>query len=162
VSGNAPDERCFTDFALQEFVAGRLEQEVRAQVEVHAETCDACRNAVTLLQQEAALLQAALSGGDDVATSDNIDLEVLALYLDGALDSEARAQLERRLSNEPVLLRSLLDLRTEVARTLSEQGDGVRRPMPKPPAGEILRMPKRTQPPPVIHLGDRKYGGGLA
>lgn len=154
------DDACFTDFALQEYVAGRLDPEVRAEVEAHAGACELCRRSIELLAVESAFLRQAFITTDCAEFEQPVDPAMLALYLDGALDPDEAASLEHRLTHDPEALMALTQLQADVAETISGKGEGVPADAPSVPAGEILRMPKRTQPPAVIRPAERRFGGG--
>jgi anti-sigma factor RsiW len=153
---------CFTDFALQEFVQGRLDSDVRQAVEKHLEACQECRRAAELLQSESALLRDALMSATPVEAGEPPDIAVLAAYLDGALDDAAVREFEARLASDPRLLHALARLQAEVSAVVANQGERVRQSAAQVPAGQILRMPKRAAPPPVVTSGELKYGGGQA
>ena len=154
------DTPCFTDFALQEYAFGRLDADVRREVDTHAQECEACRDSLRLIESEIVLLRAGLSHDSSESTdASTVDDESLALYLDGALNPADVANLEAGLLPDPALLARLVRLHAEIAATLGEQDDGVRRAMQAPPAGQILRMPKRTQLPVIFWNRDRKIGG---
>jgi anti-sigma factor RsiW len=157
---NSQDESCFTDFALDEYVAGRLDPDVRAEVESHTRSCDPCREAVALLRAESEFLRHALAqtGGESLAG--DLHPETLARYLDGSLDPSDSAAVEHRLLRDPKTLHQLNELRAEVAAALA--GRDVVMPIPEPvfPRGEILRMPQRTRPPLVVWRGERMFGSG--
>ncbi len=151
---------CFTDYALQEYVAGRLDPGVREEVEAHAAVCDACRSAAGLLREEAGFLRAALEPAGK-APAEPLDSLLLAAYLGDALDTEETAILDARLAGDASSIVALLRLRAETLATLDECGTGVREEVPPVPSGVVLRMPtRRIHPPRVIQTNERKYGGG--
>ncbi len=155
-----PDRECFTDFALQEYVQGRLDSAIRLELEHHTATCTQCRAALQEFQTEAALLHAALSSA--TASTEEVDIndETLALYCTGALEAGEAIAVETALSRNPGLLQRLIALTRETTAVRSSEtaDDVVGTPQP---AGQILRMPKRSARPVVVSL-ERRAGGGRA
>ncbi len=152
-----PDRECFTDFALQEYVQSRLDPTVRRELEQHQDGCDQCRAALQAFQAEAAFMRAALApAGDDAGSS--VSDEILALYCTGALEAGDAVALETALSRNPDLLQRLTRLvrETTAARSPETVDEVVSTPEP---AGEILRMPKRSARPTTVSL-ERRIGGG--
>jgi anti-sigma factor RsiW len=150
---------CFTDFALGEFVHGRLDPEVRREVEAHAGECAECGAAIRMLRAESAAIVRALRAAR-LAQMDKFDPQTLARYLDGALDPQAERELEAILATEPEPLAALVALHAEVAAARLEADQGVGRIEPAVPAGQILRMPKRTAPPPLVSSTIEKLARG--
>ncbi len=156
---SAPTE-CFTDYALQEYAAGRLDAEIRAQVAGHIKTCAECRQALADLRAETQLLQTALAPRTPPEPSEPVSDESLALYLAGALEESQASNLETIISREPALLRRLLSLRREVVNTRVEVTEGVPIRTSNPERrGEILKMPRRTRPVATIQDTRQAEGG---
>jgi anti-sigma factor RsiW len=143
---SAGGDECFTDFAVQEYLGGRLEPSVRQELEAHLSACAECRAATTALDAELRILRAALSPIDALEPRGNTyDDEALARYLDGALDEGSVQVFEERLSRDPALLTRLIALRREVLNVRQEAELGAPEEKPEP-LGQILRMPKRIAP----------------
>jgi len=133
---------CFTDFALQEYVLGRLDPDVRVALEDHIEGCPQCAACERLIATETKSLREALrqaEGGSEVAP---IDEELLALYLGGGLDDKEREEIETTLASSSVLRDRLNALRVELDEVLKPSKASARAPLE--PEGQILRMPQRT------------------
>jgi anti-sigma factor RsiW len=143
----AAGAHCFTDFALEEFVHGRLDPEVRGDLESHLLECTACAQATAMLRVQAAVIVRALHPPAHPAGPSEIDDSTLARYLDRALDPEAVRDLESRLAEAPEALARLVAMYAEVRGVQADAGEGVRSPERSAPAGDILRMPKRNSPP---------------
>ena len=157
-----PAAECFTDYALQELAAGRLDAEIRVQVARHLETCPECREAHTDLAAEFNLLRAALAPQDPQKREPPFSEETLGLYLSGALDDAQTSALETMLAAEPALLSRLIALRTEVHATRAEaQGVAPISATRPEPLGQILKMPKRIRPT-ITVLTAKRLGGERA
>lgn len=140
-SSNDADATCFTNFALQEYLLGRLGQDVRAELKQHVDDCPQCGACLTLMDTETQVLRAALRDDSGEAENPKLDTETLAIYLDGSLSDEQREECERVLISSPQLLASLVDIRRELStlRVLDPNVLGAS----ERPEGRILRMPKR-------------------
>jgi len=135
---------CYTDFALQEYAAGRLDADVRTELAGHLQTCDACRQALAAFEAESRLLRAALTAARTTGAGEPSD-ETLALYLDGALDESAALALETAISQRPALLARLIQLRIELTAVRRESDEGA--PDTRIELeGRILKMPRRVKP----------------
>ncbi len=145
-------DECFTDFALQEYLAGRLDAEVRRGLEAHLARCAECHGALQAFDTEAALLRGALATRAGEGGTEEHSDEVLARYLSGALDDSQSSALEETLSRHPALLARLVALGREVAAVREGTGQGVEKSAQRPPEGLILKMPRRTKPPLIIAL----------
>jgi anti-sigma factor RsiW len=155
------DLPCFTDFALEEYVHGRLDPEVRSDVELHCAACEQCRNAIGLLHAESEFFKRTMRSAAHPAEAAEVGREHLALYLDGALEAEAVEALESRLLSDPRLMSSLCDLAAEVRETVAGLASGIQRSSEHLVlTGQIVRMPKRVAPPAVVVSKDLKFGGG--
>jgi len=152
---------CYTDFALQEFIAGRLDRQIRADLVEHISTCSECRQALAAFQGEAAALRVALQSRTPSAV-DNTQIpdQTLGLYLAGALPEAEVANLEVALTRCPALLARLIALRKETAeaRTSAESATGPA--YTAAPQGLVLRMPKRSRPVQTVIDDARRASGG--
>lgn len=148
-------QSCFTDFALEEFLSGRLSADVRFELEAHIASCSDCRTALDLLAKDRILLNRGLAEAARTPRTSESDTEQLGAYLSGGLSPNEREAVERRLSVEPELLADLIRLHDEAVATLSEIDRPGVTAQPMTPAGEILRMPKRTVLP--VTVVDRNW-----
>ena len=142
---NTAETPCFTNFAIQEYLMGRLSEEIRTELKLHVDDCLQCGACLKLMDTETIILRAALR--DDFADSEtsNMDPETLAMYLDDTLGNEQREECEKRLRSSPQLLASLLELKRELS--LVQSIDPLESIAPTTPEGRILRMPKRRHLP---------------
>lgn len=138
-------QECFTDFALQEYAQGRLDSIVRREVTEHTQACPECRAALDAFATEASLLREALKADTPAGETPQLSNETLALYSSGALAPEEEARVESILSRHPGILQQLLRLIRETEAVQSDEPVDI--PAQIPPAGEILRMPKRIASP---------------
>jgi anti-sigma factor RsiW len=152
-------DECYTDFALQEYIAGRLDAGVRRDLEEHLARCRECRGALQAFQAEAALLRGALAprGGEEIC--EEVTDETLALYMGGALDQVQVAAVEDAVSRRPALLGRLVALGREVAAVREGAGSPGQESRSHPPEGLILKMRRRTVPPATVSLPGRLEGG---
>lgn len=149
---------CFTDFALEEYVQGRLDVSVRLALEAHTAGCTECGRAVELLKAESALLRHADFSAPQREVRSTPDVQVLAAYLDGAMTRDAAEELEALLADDPILLNALLQLGREVEAASNEQEPGTPSAVPE---GQLLRMPvRRRAMPAVIMPAGLKFGDG--
>ena len=158
-SEGRPDS-CFTDFALQEYVHGRLAEDVRREVESHVVACAVCGKAIKLLNSERSLLRDVASSTNRPAMRERPDWATLAAYMDGALDSEDAARMESALLADPVLLESLISLQREASAVLEAPGEEATPEAQSAPSGQTLRMPQRAKMPPLVMPRNLRFGGG--
>ena len=92
---------------------------------------------------------------------DSIPDEVLAQYMGGALDESQAGAVELALSQQPALLKRLVELRREVAAIREGIASGLQATPQHSPQGQILRMPRRTERPVTI-VASRRTSGGQA
>jgi len=127
-----------------------LSPDVRDEFERHVTGCDECRRAAALIAQERVVMKAVLGASVVTEGTDEADSVRLASYLSGALSDVERESVEARLAAEPAYLTDLIRIQDETLATLAEvDAPGVELEQPKP-AGEILRMPKRTTLPVTV------------
>lgn len=146
---NAPtasrDNLCFTDFALQEYVLGRLSPEVRVEVQGHLRNCLQCAACADLITQETGLLREALGASAGSSKAVAIDDETLSLYLGDSLDAQSREACEESLAASPQLRERLGELRRDLEAVVGDAG-AVEISETRL-EGRILRMPKRSRLP---------------
>ena len=146
---NAPtasqDNPCFTDFALQEYVLGRLSPEVRIEVQEHMQSCPQCAACAGLIAKETELLRAALGASAGSSSAAAIDDETLSLYLGDSLDAQSREACEKALVTSPKLRERLTELRRDLEAVLGDTGAAEISKVRV--EGRILRMPKRSEVP---------------
>lgn len=140
-SSKNADAPCFTNFALQEYLLGRLGEEVRAELKQHLDDCPQCGACLKLMDTETQVLRAALRDDTGDAENPERDTETLAMYLDGSLSDEQHDEYERLLISSPQLLASLVELRRELSDLRALDPESAR--TSASPEGRILRMPKR-------------------
>lgn len=155
---SAPDHECYTDFALQEYVQGRLDPGVRQALAEHIGLCEACRAALQAFETEATLLRETLRTFiADAPGSEDLSDEMLARYSGGGLSTEETARMDSILTRNPEALVRLIALARETRA--AQSGDLIESKMARPqPAGEILRMPKRIAPPSALDFSQRARG----
>lgn len=142
MSSGTNTNSCFTDFAIQEYLLGRLDAGVREELEAHLKGCRECTACSELLAKETATLRAGLRGTAGVeSTAPGIDDETLAMYFDDSLSLEMREEIERNLAQSPEALRRLNELRLELESL--RDGSKVLEGDAAKPEGRVLRMPKR-------------------
>jgi len=133
---------CFTDFAIQEYILGRLADEIRREIEDHFHSCKecaTCHNQYALERDFIAALLAAPSGtSPGLCPSD----ETLARFLDNSLDDTEHTKCECHLAACTDCRQELLDIYDDLQRlsTMQPHRDSIPKPTPQ---GLILRMPPR-------------------
>ncbi len=161
MSPESPNE-CYSDYALQEYAAGRLDADIRLQLAEHLATCPECRQAHADLDAESRLLRFALAPVQRAEPEAPFSDETLALYLSGALDESHASDLETALSKQPAYLARLITLHTELAATRAEaEGTAATTATLPEPLGLILKMPRRMRPVATL-LTNRQAGGERA
>jgi len=144
-ASHGSDRPCFTNFALQEYALGRLNGDVRLEVEAHVGECRQC---AALIEKETRLLKAALRAGAEEGEGQAPEREMLAMYLDDSLDQETREKCESLLASSSEALAALLSMRRELVSVLNVEA--LPGEMTSRPEGRILRMPKRRILPKTI------------
>ena len=135
-------EPCFTDFAIQEYLLGRLDAAVRVEVETHLGSCPECAACAKLLKRETLTLRAALrTPSPSESTASKINDETLASYLDNSLRPEAREEVELALLESSEALMRLNEIRLELEAVRDDSA--VPESRNYAPEGRVLRMPKR-------------------
>lgn len=152
---NAPSNPCFTDFALQEFLMGRLDPDVRKDIEKHSQTCEQCAACLELLRKETEALRSFLmpEGAREVSTDDPTDLE-LAMFIDGSLKPDIQARVENLIAGSPEHLQRFVSLYRDLA-DMQQQNAPTAAPAKHPPSTPrrlpvLLRMPQRKVTPRTI------------
>lgn len=135
------DAPCFTNFALQEYLMGRLSEEVREELRLHLHDCPQCDACLKLMDTETKVLRTALRDDFAVGETPELDAETLARYFDDSLSDEERDKCDRLLAASPQLLASLIELRHELSIVSGLDPHEI--DAPDAPEGRILRMPKR-------------------
>lgn len=161
-TGQNTDE-CFTDFALQEYVLGRLASEIRDEVVAHLKSCPACTACVNLFQMEAGALTELLANSPRPDAASPIATEELAMFLDNSLDKKARQRLHATLADSPEELSRLIAVYREVqaSRDHADTHTETREIPEREPEGRIIRMPKRQViPKSILDLPSSESGFG--
>ena len=142
------EPECYTDYALQEYLMGRLDVSVRQDVQRHLDDCKECASRYNQYMLEKETIRNILSSQPSV-TSTNlcIDDEALAMFLDNSLDEESRARCEAHLAVCKNCYAELLQIHNQLDELLSGEPNQAPEKIEQPPMGLILKMPKRTSPP---------------
>lgn len=98
---------------LDQWALGRLLPAEQAELQARIDADPALAAVAAQSQRDVRAMRAALAAGHVAAGGDIAD-EMLASYLDDALDAEARAQIEQCAARSPRLLARLAALRREV------------------------------------------------
>lgn len=149
-STNPKDTVCFTDYALEEYLQGRLSTQRRQELEAHLETCTECAEARKYFAKEAEAIRGALSIATRAATEDCPDDEFVSLYLDNGLNPQDRAAAELHFVSCPRCRARIVSLYRESKSVIEE----ARKPTAHVPVARrheaiVLKMPKRKVPGPM-------------
>ncbi|PCJ65833.1 MAG: hypothetical protein COA73_01780 [Candidatus Hydrogenedentota bacterium] len=144
MSPPTPDSirECFTDFAIQEYVMGRLDSEIRSEVEVHFNRCKECASCHNQYELEREFISKLLNTPSETSPGLCVSDEMLAQFLDNSLNDTDRTKCESHLAGCSTCQQELLEMYDEV-KSLSNTPEQTH-DHPKPtPQGLILRMPER-------------------
>lgn len=116
-------EACFPESAYDDYVLDRVPTDRRAGFEEHVRQCPSCSARLA----EARILTPGirdLVAGTQIRPVGECPSDVMvALYLDGTLDEEARTAMDEHLSTCRGCLQRLVDLYLEVHRAMDPEGD---------------------------------------
>lgn len=140
---NAPSpSECYTDYALQEYALGRLAEDVRASVEAHLSTCEACAICLKEINTEIACFHELEANRSPKGQC--ISEEEIAIFIDGGGEESHRESVISHLNSCQSCTQTLIEIRRETAEALAQTA-GI---LPESPSelGIILTMPPRTAP----------------
>jgi anti-sigma factor RsiW len=141
-SASKSEKPCFTDFAIQEYIMGRLAEEIRREIEAHFHSCRECASCHNQYALERDFIVTLMSTSSDTPSGLCPSDETLARYLDSSLDDTEHTKCECHVAACADCRQELLDIYDDLQQltTMQPQSDSPPKPTPQ---GLILRMPER-------------------
>ncbi len=133
---------CFSDFAILEYIMGRLAKEVRREIQEHFHTCKECASCHNQYALERDFITALFTTSSDAPPGLCPSDETLAQFLDNSLSDIERVKCECHLTVCSECQRELLEIYDDL-NLLSVNTLEADTTIRQCPEGIILRMPQR-------------------